>query len=164
MPSAGAGYGISYQWQEKDGVKWNPIQGSNSSKLTLYNVTKDMDGNKYRCIVSQWHDGVFAYTYSDAAELIVGKAESNVNLNIYNSSDTAINTGTANYVVPIESTVNVKVPRKINVIISGGEPEEYTEYQEIGTENYIYLGMMDIINFPNLSGSDIDYTADLKQN
>ena len=156
LPSAGAGYGISYQWQEKDGVKWNPIQGSNSSKLTLYNVTKDMDGNKYRCIVSQWHDGVFAYTYSDAAELIVGKAESNVNLNIYNSSDTAINTGTANYVVPIESTVNVKVPRKINVIISGGEPEEYTEYQEIDTENYIYLGSGGYYQFPDLSGSDID--------
>lgn len=43
---------VTYQWQKASGDSWVDISGETSSVLELNNVTYDMDGTKYRCIVS----------------------------------------------------------------------------------------------------------------
>ena len=58
----------SYQWEVSvDGESWVPIPGATKNKLALKKVTFDMDGNQYRCVLTN-ADGEVT---SEAAALTV---------------------------------------------------------------------------------------------
>lgn len=61
---------IKYQWQILVGEEWRDIENAASAKLLLENVSTKMDGNKYRCAVS--NEGT-AVLYSNEATLTVYK-------------------------------------------------------------------------------------------
>ncbi len=61
---------IKYQWQILVGEEWRDIENAASAKLLLENVSTEMDGNKYRCAVS--NEGT-AVLYSNEATLTVYK-------------------------------------------------------------------------------------------
>ncbi len=64
---------VSYHWQYREKGKnvWQDVTGVNST-LTLPNVTKEMDGNQYRLMVTA-RVGVTRYTYySNTATLTIG--------------------------------------------------------------------------------------------
>lgn len=61
---------IKYQWQILVGEEWRDIENAVSAKLFLENVSTEMDGNKYRCVVS--NEGT-AVLYSNEATLTVYK-------------------------------------------------------------------------------------------
>lgn len=61
---------IKYQWQILVGEEWRDIENAVSAKLFLENVSTEMDGNKYRCAVS--NEGT-AVLYSNEATLTVYK-------------------------------------------------------------------------------------------
>ncbi len=43
----------SYQWQSStDGVTWTDISGATNATLEISNLTKDMNGTQYRCVVT----------------------------------------------------------------------------------------------------------------
>ena len=72
---------IYYQWMyQKDG-KWVNISNSNASKLTIKNVTQDMDGRVYRCRVSQSAN----YFFSQGAKLTVSKSPTEIGLDVTNN-------------------------------------------------------------------------------
>lgn len=61
---------IKYQWQILVGEEWRDIENAASAKLFLENVSTEMDGNKYRCVVS--NEGT-AVLYSNEATFTVYK-------------------------------------------------------------------------------------------
>lgn len=61
---------IKYQWQILVGEEWRDIENAASAKFFLENVSTEMDGNKYRCAVS--NEGT-AVLYSNEATLTVYK-------------------------------------------------------------------------------------------
>jgi hypothetical protein len=62
----------TYQWQAStdDGTTWTDIGGATGTTLTIANVTLDLDGNKYRCTVTNTEGTVT----SNAAALTVTEA------------------------------------------------------------------------------------------
>ncbi len=44
--------GVTFQWQENTGSSWLDIYGETNDTLIIPNVTLDMDGYQYRCIIS----------------------------------------------------------------------------------------------------------------
>ena len=50
-----------YQWQVDDGSGWEDVPKATKSKLTLKKVTYSMDGNAYRCLVSNNDGSVYTY-------------------------------------------------------------------------------------------------------
>lgn len=113
-PSKDATSGLTYAWQvqEAGSTRWQDLQ-SGSSKLTLRNVTEDMDGNRYRCVVSEIQSGDRFYVYSGVGVLHVGKADSNVTVTATNSKGT--NTGGADYTIPKEVKTEVMSIQTITV-------------------------------------------------
>ena len=61
---------VKYQWQALVGEEWQDIENATSPNLFLENVSTEMNGNKYRCIVS--NEGT-ATLYSNEATLTVYK-------------------------------------------------------------------------------------------
>lgn len=61
---------IKYQWQALVGEEWQDIENATSPNLFLENVSTEMNGSKYRCIVS--NEGT-ATLYSNEATLTVYK-------------------------------------------------------------------------------------------
>lgn len=61
--------GLEYQWQRSaTGNAWTDIEGATASQLNIQNASSGMDGNKYRCKVT---DGDGLSKYSSAATLSV---------------------------------------------------------------------------------------------
>lgn len=50
--TATSGNSITYQWSEKTSGSWTNISGANSASYTVRNVATGMNGNQYRCVVS----------------------------------------------------------------------------------------------------------------
>lgn len=61
---------IKYQWQILVGEEWRDVENAASAKFFLENVSTEMDGNKYRCAVS--NEGTVVL-YSNEATLTVYK-------------------------------------------------------------------------------------------
>lgn len=127
-PSQGAMNGLSYSWQvqEEDSATWENVQSGNS-RLILNNVTEEMDGNRYRCIVSEIQNGERYYVYSKVGVLHVGKADSSVSVATYHDYDNTAkkktNTGSADYVLAeqgeateteVIKTISVKTPATVD--------------------------------------------------
>lgn len=62
---------VTYQWQKASGDSWVDISGETSSVFALDNVTYDMNGAAYRCVIG---DGSSSVT-SDEAVITVKPAE-----------------------------------------------------------------------------------------
>ena len=73
------GTDITYQWQKASGDSWVNISGAANSVLTLENVTYDMNGTKYRCIVTAADEAVTSgeavITVKAAEQVTVSEAE-----------------------------------------------------------------------------------------
>lgn len=70
------GNGISYQWQiSTDGSAWADIDRANSSSYTTQAATMDMNGDQYRCVVSNTTGDSAT---SSAATLTVNKTPSTI--------------------------------------------------------------------------------------
>lgn len=119
-PSQGVTAGLTYSWQVKEAgtANWKNYR-TESSTLTLENVTKEMDGNQYRCVVSEIQNGIRSYVYSKAGTLNVGKAESTVTVTAKNSNKDSqyvnTNTGNANYLESSEQKNMIDVVRTVTV-------------------------------------------------
>ena len=61
---------VKYQWQALVGEEWRDIENATSPNLLLENVSTEMNGSKYRCVVS--NEGT-ATLYSNEATLTVYK-------------------------------------------------------------------------------------------
>lgn len=131
--SGGTGNSITFQWQmRKEGqIAWKNIQNANGNKLNLNNVTEDMDGNQYRCQVSQLGsaDENKVFVYSEAATLSVGMGGSTTSVTVNQAG------GTADYV---ETTPDEKTVTKIYAVTIGEEPHNYYAYQTDTDNPYYY--------------------------
>ena len=63
---------VTYRWERQTGALWESVPGGTSSDLTLGNATLDMDGGKYRCVVSK--DG---YETATSGTFTLSVSESN---------------------------------------------------------------------------------------
>ncbi|MCD8019814.1 MAG: fibronectin type III domain-containing protein, partial [Clostridiales bacterium] len=101
----------NYQWQEMDSSgAWenlsndsSTVSGATSSKLTLSKVTKEEDGNEYRCILKVSYEGIDSIIsyYSNPAELHVDSVDIDLDFTVtgsYSGSGTLENpyTGLSN--------------------------------------------------------------------
>lgn len=141
-PSQGAMNGLSYSWQvqEEDSATWENVQSGNS-RLILNNVTEEMDGNRYRCIVSEIQNGERYYVYSKVGVLHVGKADSSVSVATYHDYDNTAkkktNTGSADYVLAEDGTpTEVNVIKTISVTTQETVGKDGTSQNESVTANY----------------------------
>lgn len=133
-PSMGAASGLSYAWQvqKADSTSWQNLQ-SGSSKLILNNVTEDMDGNKYRCVVSEVQSGKRFYVYSGVGVLHVGRVDSSVTVSALHDEN---NVGSADYVSETKETVDVETIRTIEVTTPETVEDAETSVKENVTETY----------------------------
>lgn len=65
------GSGLTYQWQRYSGSSWSAINGETSSVISLKDMTYDMSGTKYRCVISNGSSSVT----SKSAAVTVKSAE-----------------------------------------------------------------------------------------
>ncbi len=152
---------LRYTWQSRsaDERVWKNIENSDASKLELRNVTTDMNGTQYRCMVSELDSSAqIVFVYSATAALTVGKASSTTTLSLSASSGTvaynAENTTTASYEVPKYVTIGGTAYSEYTNTYEGalkansdvyygqvGETEEYAYYLKAGTDAAPALGM-----------------------
>lgn len=133
-PSSGATAGLTYSWQVRkaDTVIWTGIAGSLST-LTLQDVTEDMDGNRYRCVVSEIQNGARMYSYSESRMLNVGKADSSVAVTAKNGTK---NTGNADYKVETAQKQTSTEIKTVTVTVPVTIDAEGNEKKESVTETY----------------------------
>lgn len=67
---------VSIQWQKWKDDKYVSINGESDSQYVIKDVTEEMDGNRYRCYVTQYVNGKFKIGYSVYGTLHVTKRES----------------------------------------------------------------------------------------
>jgi hypothetical protein len=156
-PSVGTKTGLSYTWQRKDPNKsnWKNFEEPNekrneknakefdyvdsvgntykSSTLKIENVTKDMDGDYFRCVVAEIHNGVRTYTYSDVGVLNVGKANTTTNVTVLNSA-TSQNTGYSDTKERVEGTGTTKENKIVEITI-GTTSAKYEIYNNEDTSS-----------------------------
>nr|MCR5105331.1 fibronectin type III domain-containing protein [Eubacterium sp.] len=129
-PSSGINSGLAYSWQMKKAgtANWIKINENNTkSSYTIKNVTQEMDGDLYRCVVAEIHNGTRRYCYSDNGILHVGKADTVTTVTALNDS-TGQNSGYAD----VTKQVEVKTPVMENKIIKlkvGENENSYEIYQ-----------------------------------
>ena len=113
---------LSYSWYEsaKGGSVWKQV-GSNSSTLTLSQVDTKMDGNRYRCVVSQVIGGQQVLVYSNVATLHVGQGATTTTLTMTRNS------GKAGYSVETTTKEPVTVPKTREITV-GGNTVSYVEH------------------------------------
>ena len=75
---------ITYQWQQRlPGRKWSNISGATKDDYTVSNVTSELNGAMYRCVVTcQTMSGTPIPFYSDAATLTVGTPQAKAALSV----------------------------------------------------------------------------------
>nr|MCR5105333.1 fibronectin type III domain-containing protein [Eubacterium sp.] len=132
-PSSGINSGLAYSWQMKKAgtANWVKTDGNNTkSSYTIDNVTQDMDGDLYRCVVAEIHNGTRRYCYSDNGVLHVGKADTVTSVTALNDS-TGKNSGYAD----ITKHVEVKTPVMENKIIKLKVGENVNSYELYQNEN-----------------------------
>lgn len=142
LPSESARGGLAYSWQiRKAGdVNWTGLtsadaSGIGTSTLKLKNVTEDMNGNHYRCVVSELIKGVRLYSYGSAGSLQVGKADSSVKVTAVNtepdSADNGTNRAYAQTTRRETRTLTREITKTLNVKVGGAAAQEYVEYSNI---------------------------------
>lgn len=142
-PSAGVTNGVTYAWQVQPSGDslWSTVSGGSGSTLTLKKVTDDMDGNRYRCIVSEVKNGNRAYTYSEARTLNVSRADSSLTVTALSDGD---NQGQANSVTASTIKRDTEAVKELEVTINGTS-DTYYVYKNTAGENpeYIYRSTSD---------------------
>ena len=148
-PSSGVSSGLSYSWQMKkhDSSNWTKLdRNSTDLSYTIENVTKNMDGDQFRCVVSEIHNGVRKYCYSDNGILHVGKADTVSTVTALNDSD-GLNSGYADETNQIPENTTIKENKVVKIKV--GEKENSYEVYENDHQNtkatipYIYRGVDD---------------------
>ncbi len=131
--TSGGGESLTFQWQTRKAgqIAWKNIQNANSAALTIANVTEDMDGNQYRCQVSQLSSSsdTKVFVYSDPATLSVGKADSQTTVEVSGEG------GTADYVTKQEGTATTA---KIYAVTIGDDTNNYYAYDYTIENPYYY--------------------------
>ena len=162
-PSQGVDTGLTYSWQVREAgtTNWKNFR-TGSSTLTLNNVTKDMDGNRYRCVVSEIQNGSRSYAYSEARLLTVNKADTATTVTALQNGK---NTGNADYTVATTTEETQEVVKTITVTI-GENTASYQEYKNTldnPNPEFIYRSQEDnqyyVLKKLKLTG-DGTYTAD----
>lgn len=162
-PSQGVDTGLTYSWQVREAgtTNWKNFR-TGSSTLTLNNVTKDMDGNRYRCVVSEIQNGSRSYAYSEARLLTVNKADTATTVTALQNGK---NTGNADYTVTTTTEETQEVVKTITVTI-GENTASYQEYKNTldnPNPEFIYRSQEDnqyyVLKNLKLTG-DGTYTAD----
>lgn len=131
--TSGGGESLTFQWQTRKAgqIAWGNIQNANDRILTIANVTEDLDGNQYRCQVSQLSSGsdTKVFVYSSLATLTVGKADSQTTVSVSGVG------GTADYVKNEEGTAEIT---KIYAVDIGGATHSYYAYAHGTDDTYYY--------------------------
>ena len=123
---------LQYSWQKYNAQSktWEQYAQGNSNTIHIPNVTKAMDGDKFRCRV---YYNARLYIYTEVLTLEVGKAKSTTSLR----SEQAGQTVNASYVKTEEvPTGEMKdIPKEVT---AGGET--YIEYKSQKDSVTVYLG------------------------
>lgn len=121
-PASGNALTFSWQCRTKGSVKWEEVSNTGNT-LTLSEVSPYMDGNEYRCMISELGSGEnAAFIYSKSATLHVGKVSSQTTV----STSTPV--GTANHTMQSDPK-NELVPQKYKVTLAGDKEEIYLHYK-----------------------------------
>lgn len=153
-PSPNATSGLTYAWQVRQAgsTSWAHCGAKSDPTLTLDHVTQNMDGNRYRCVVSQTIGGKRTYAYSDVGVLNVGLADSRVDVTATNVDQRqnnpylGTNRGLAG-VVRMEDDPNnaTTVPTDKQLVITVGQESEprvfvaYHNAHENKSPEYVYF-------------------------
>lgn len=148
---------LSYQWQERKAGKiaWRNVERADLDKLNIPNVTVELDGNQYRCMVSQLNININTevFIYSNPVTLTVGKAKSETTVRVNGADKSG---GTADYMVDVAG--EPKVITKIYEVTIGDETHRYYAYGS-GTDNKYYY-CLDDGKYYRLAGLNAGAAAD----
>ena len=166
--SGQGGYGVvGYEWQVNEtgrAADWKKLSGTgvagaSSAKLTLNNVTQEMDGWQYRCRI--YYDQYELFTAP--ATLIVNKADSQITMSILDGNSQV--TGnivlsakgsvvtTSSSEVSGKKAVSVTTDDKTYTLLSGTASGQTCYYWFDGSNYYAYAGQLPTVS-DGLFGTD----------
>lgn len=133
--TSGGGHTLTFQWQTRKAgqIAWENIRSANDRTLTIDNAEEKLNGNQYRCQVSQLSNSseTPVFVYSKPATLTVGKADSQTTVEVSGVG------GTADYMKDEEGTA---VITKTYAVTIDGATHSYYAY---GTDNTYYYCLDD---------------------
>lgn len=133
--TSGGGHTLTFQWQTRKAgqIAWENIRSANDRTLTIDNVEEKLNGNQYRCQVSQLSNSseTPVFVYSKPATLTVGKADSQTTVSVSGVG------GTADYMKDKDGTA---VITKTYAVTIDGATHSYYAY---GTDNTYYYCLDD---------------------
>lgn len=133
--TSGGGHALTFQWQTRKAgqIAWENIRSANDRTLTIDNAEEKLNGNQYRCQVSQLSNSseTPVFVYSKPATLTVGKADSQTTVEVSGVG------GTADYMKDEEGTA---VITKTYAVTIDGATHSYYAY---GTDNTYYYCLDD---------------------
>lgn len=153
-PSKNATSGLTYAWQVRQPgtTNWRSCGVPSNSTLVLANVTEDMDGSRYRCVVSEAIGGIRRYAYSGVGVLNVGMADSSLVASATNVDERTNNpyqgtnrglAGTVKLEDDPQNATTVSTDKQVAVTIGNeAAPREFVQYRnahESASPEYIYL-------------------------
>lgn len=148
LPSANAKGGLSYAWQVRKAgsVNWvnltdKEASGINGSTLKLNGITEDMDGNSYRCVLSELIKGVRLYAYGAPGILHVGRADSMMTATISNTQSDSANKGTNTAFGQYTQTRTVTNERTVSKTVAvtiGTQKETFVQYKNGAVASAVY--------------------------
>lgn len=148
LPSANAKGGLSYAWQVRKAgsVNWvnltdREASGINGSTLKLNGITEDMDGNSYRCVLSELIKGVRLYAYGTPGVLHVGRADSIMTASISNTQADSTNKGTNTafgQYTQSRTVTNERMVSKTVAVTIGTQKETFVQYKNGAVVSAVY--------------------------
>lgn len=130
---SGGDSSLTYQWQMRAAgqIAWRNVDRANRSTLEIPDVTESLDGNQYRCQVSQLSSSsdTKVFVYSSSATLTVGKATSTTSVSVSSAG------GTADYVGEQAGTATTT---KIYAVTIGKDTHSYYAYAHDTQNPYYY--------------------------
>lgn len=138
---AGEGY-LTFTWQSREpGGGWRQLSGAASdATLQVANVTEEMDGTQYRCMVSTLVNANIAIAYSEAATLTVTGGDSTTT-----ALQLSAEGGAADTAITTDGTRSETVNTTYQVTVAGGDASPYLQYDNIYTtaDDCVYQNLND---------------------
>lgn len=151
--TSGGGHTLTFQWQTRKAgqIAWENIRSANDRTLTIDNVEEKLNGNQYRCQVSQLSNSseTPVFVYSKPATLTVGKADSQTTVEVNRVG------GTADYMTETEGTADITKTYAVKI---GEDTHSYYAYGH-GTDNTYYY-CLDDGEYYRLTGLNAGAAAD----
>ena len=109
--------------------------------MELNGITEDMDGNSYRCVLSELIKGVRLYAYGAPGILHVGRADSMLTATISNTQSDSANKGTNTAFGQYTQTWTVTNERTVSKTVAvtiGTQKETFVQYKNGAVVSAVY--------------------------